>query len=45
LPTAASENLPVANKTSQNVLCLPIFVELESEIVKRIVEIISFIDK
>jgi dTDP-4-amino-4,6-dideoxygalactose transaminase len=42
LPSAVPEDLPVATKVAQQVLCLPIFVELESEMIKRIVEIISF---
>lgn len=39
LPSAAKENLPVANKIADNVLCLPIYDELEEselEMIKQI---------
>ncbi|MDR1679077.1 MAG: DegT/DnrJ/EryC1/StrS family aminotransferase [Prevotellaceae bacterium] len=41
LPSATKENLPVATKIAQQVLCLPIYVELEENDVRRIVEIIQ----
>jgi dTDP-4-amino-4,6-dideoxygalactose transaminase len=41
LPSATSENLPVANKVALEVLCLPIYVELIEEDIKRIIEIIK----
>jgi len=40
LPSATSENLPVANKVALEVLCMPIYVELIEEDIKRIIEII-----
>jgi len=41
LGSAKLENLPIANKLSNEVICLPIYPELENESVKRIVEIIK----
>ena len=40
LPSAKKENLPIATKIAENVLCLPIFVELEENNIKRIGNII-----
>jgi dTDP-4-amino-4,6-dideoxygalactose transaminase len=41
LPSASLENLPVANKIADEVLCLPIFPNLEKETMKKIINIIS----
>lgn len=41
LDSANAENLPIANKMSEQVICLPIYSELEHDNVKRIVEIIK----
>ena len=41
LPSATQENLPVATKIAQQVLCLPIYVELESSDIERIIQIIT----
>ena len=41
LPSAEKENLPIATKIAQQVLCLPIYVELESIDIERIVKIIT----
>ena len=41
LPSAAIENLTVANNASEQVLCLPIFVDLTLEEVENIVNIIK----
>lgn len=41
LPSAVAENLPIANKASYEVLCLPIFVELEFDTVEVIVNLIK----
>ncbi len=40
LDSAKSENLPVANKISEQVICLPIYPDMESDAIKRVVEII-----
>lgn len=40
LPSATAANLPVATKAADEVLCLPIFVELENEQVRYITELI-----
>ena len=40
LPSAMSSNLPVAEKTAQQVLCLPIFAEIDEATLGRIVQII-----
>ena len=42
LPSATKENLPIATKAAQQVLCLPIYVELDENDVQRIVERIRF---
>ncbi len=41
LDSAKIENLPVANRLSEQVICLPIYPDLENESVKRIVDIIK----
>jgi dTDP-4-amino-4,6-dideoxygalactose transaminase len=41
LPSSNPANLPVATKTAQQILCLPIYPELPSETVDRICEIIG----
>jgi dTDP-4-amino-4,6-dideoxygalactose transaminase len=41
MPSATKENLPVATKAAQQVLCLPIYVELKESDVKRIIEVIK----
>lgn len=41
LPSSIPENLPVANKVAEQVLCLPIYSELEIDSVKEICDIIS----
>jgi len=41
LPSATKENLPIATKIAQQVLCLPIFVELKNDDIKRIVKLIK----
>lgn len=41
LPSAKSENLPVAAKVAEQVLCLPIFPDLEIEVVKAISEVLK----
>ncbi len=38
LPSAASANLPVANKVAQQIICLPIYPELEDSDIKRVVK-------
>ncbi|HEY3596956.1 MAG TPA: DegT/DnrJ/EryC1/StrS family aminotransferase [Paraburkholderia sp.] len=40
LPSAARDNLPVASRTSEQVLCLPMFAMLEAAEQERIIEII-----
>jgi len=40
LPSANKENLPVATKITEQVLCLPLYAELEIENIERIVKII-----
>ena len=40
LPSAAHDNLPVARKISQQVLCLPIYPELEREQVDRVLDLL-----
>jgi dTDP-4-amino-4,6-dideoxygalactose transaminase len=40
LPSATSENLPIANKLSMQILCLPIYVELSEEDINMICSII-----
>ena len=41
LPSATSDNLPLATQIAQEVLCLPIYVELSDNDVQRIVSIIK----
>ena len=41
LPSAGKENLPVATKVAEQVLCLPMYVELEEDNIKRVVSIIN----
>ncbi|HEY5589099.1 MAG TPA: DegT/DnrJ/EryC1/StrS family aminotransferase, partial [Candidatus Paceibacterota bacterium] len=41
LPSATSENLPVATKAALQVLCLPIYVELDINSVNEITSIIK----
>ena len=41
LPSATKENSPIATRIAQQVLCLPIYVELNENDVKRIVDIIK----
>ena len=41
LPSAAQSNLPIASKAADQVLCLPIYPDLENESIRRIVSIIE----
>ncbi len=41
LPSASIENLPVANKKAEQVLCLPIYPDLDIKEIERIVSIIT----
>jgi dTDP-4-amino-4,6-dideoxygalactose transaminase len=41
LPSAAANNLPVAEKITQEILCLPIYPDLELESVRRICKLIN----
>ncbi|MCH5229172.1 MAG: DegT/DnrJ/EryC1/StrS family aminotransferase [Muribaculaceae bacterium] len=41
LPSAAKENLPVANKLARTVLCLPMHPNLSEEDVDRIIEVVK----
>ena len=41
LPTATKENLPVATRLAQQVICLPMYASLNKDIIQRIVKIIS----
>ena len=41
LDSAKTENLPVANRISDQVICLPIYPDIELEAIKRIVELIE----
>lgn len=41
LPSASPENLPIANRTARQVLCLPIFEDLSREALLNIVETIQ----
>ena len=43
LPSATSENLPVADRVTRNVLCLPIYPDLGLDQLKKIVEILNSI--
>jgi dTDP-4-amino-4,6-dideoxygalactose transaminase len=45
LPSAYKRNLPVSARISQQILCLPIYPDLKSEIIFRIIEIIKGISK
>ena len=38
LPSATADNLPVATKVAQEILCLPMFADLTEEDEKRIVD-------
>jgi dTDP-4-amino-4,6-dideoxygalactose transaminase len=40
LPSSTKENLPVASKITEHVLCLPLYAELENATIERIVKII-----
>jgi dTDP-4-amino-4,6-dideoxygalactose transaminase len=40
LPSASKENLPVANRISEEVLCLPIYDDLEEQQLEKIVDIL-----
>lgn len=40
LPSATRENLPVANRIGEQVLCLPIYGNLQAEVVKKICDLI-----
>jgi dTDP-4-amino-4,6-dideoxygalactose transaminase len=41
LPSAQSSNLPVASEAARQILCLPIFPDLNMRIVQRVVDIIA----
>jgi len=41
LPSANERNLPIAEKTTKEVICLPIYAELELSIIDKITEIIK----
>ena len=41
LPSASKDNLPIANRIANSVLCLPIYPGLSEESVKKIIQIIS----
>jgi dTDP-4-amino-4,6-dideoxygalactose transaminase len=41
LPSASPENLPVAHKIAESVLCLPIYPALSDQEVKRIASFIK----
>jgi dTDP-4-amino-4,6-dideoxygalactose transaminase len=40
LPSAKSENLPISKKISEKVICLPIYSDLEHDIINKIVKMI-----
>ena len=40
LPTATKENLPVAHRLAEQVICLPMYAELEESEVKKIINVI-----
>jgi dTDP-4-amino-4,6-dideoxygalactose transaminase len=44
LPTAKKENLPVANRISEEVLCLPLYADLRNEDIRKIITIIKKVD-
>jgi dTDP-4-amino-4,6-dideoxygalactose transaminase len=41
LPSSAPTNLTIATLAAEQVLCLPIYVELDSKAIQRIIEIIE----
>lgn len=41
LPSARQDNLPVASKAANQILCLPIYPDMETETVKKITDIIN----
>ncbi len=41
LPSARAENLPIAEKMTEEVLCLPIYSDIENRIVLKIIDIIK----
>lgn len=41
LPSAARDNLPVANRVSERVICLPIYPDLREEDQRRVIDIIA----
>lgn len=41
LPSSTRQNLPVASTISENVLCLPLYPDLQLENISNIVELIS----
>jgi len=41
MPSSSKKNLPVANKISQQILCLPLFSDLEEQSVHRILKVIT----
>jgi dTDP-4-amino-4,6-dideoxygalactose transaminase len=41
LPSANRENLPIANKVASQILCLPIYPDLDFELVNKIVQLIK----
>jgi dTDP-4-amino-4,6-dideoxygalactose transaminase len=43
LPSASKKNLPIATKISKQILCLPIYPEIENDTILRIVELIKCI--
>ncbi|HHX61225.1 MAG TPA: DegT/DnrJ/EryC1/StrS family aminotransferase, partial [Epulopiscium sp.] len=40
LPSAHPNNLPIANKVSSEVLCLPIYADLEIDEIKKVIDFI-----
>jgi dTDP-4-amino-4,6-dideoxygalactose transaminase len=45
LPSASKRNLPVSEKISQQVLCLPIYPDLEYNTISKIIKIIKGVSK
>jgi len=41
LPSAKKENLVIASKITEQVLCLPLYAELENKNIERIVNLIN----
>lgn len=41
LDSAKSDNLPIANRISDQVICLPIYPDIESNAIKRVIDLIS----